>query len=187
MSQKTQNKNNKPKLLSAVFVVVIAAIAIVYFIQHGDNTQQTQSTTSAVKTASTTVPTKGTPTTDNGTTNSGGVQTTPSTTTSTLPPESEWTTSSSGNITLQQPTANMPLASGDTITGLANVSTVQFILKDSQVGEIAQGSMNVTNGKFSGTLQFTPHASSGTLEVFYADPTDGAEKDIININVAFNT
>ncbi|MGH7195069.1 MAG: hypothetical protein ACREJM_16270, partial [Candidatus Saccharimonadales bacterium] len=93
----------------------------------------------------------------------------------------------SGNITLQLPSPNSTIKTGDSITGLAKVSTVQFILTDNSVGMIAQGNLKVVNGKFSGTLQFTPHSSSGKLEVYYPNPTNGAEQDIVEINVNFNT
>jgi hypothetical protein len=64
---------------------------------------------------------------------------------------------------------------------------VQFILTDNSVGLIAQGTLTVVNGKFSGMLQFTPHSNSGKLELYYPNAANGAEEDIIEIDVSFNT
>lgn len=117
----------------------------------------------------------------------GGVtQQTNAPTTSSLPPSSDWVTSTSGNITLQQPSPNASIQSGSTISGLAKVSSVQFILTDSKVGLIAQGTLSVINGKFSGIMHFTPHSPTGKLQVFYSNPNNGAEEDVINLNVNYN-
>jgi hypothetical protein len=105
---------------------------------------------------------------------------------SNIPPSSQWTSSSSGDITLQQPVANSVIQSGSTISGTANVSTVQYILSDSTVGLIDQGTLNVDNGKFSGILQFKSHSTTGTLEVYYPNPSNGAEDDVITIGVNYD-
>jgi hypothetical protein len=110
---------------------------------------------------------------------SGGVVDQQGNVSDSLPPSSD--------ITLQQPSPNSTVQSGDTLSGLANVSTVDFILTDNSVGLIAQGSLNVVNGKFSGTLAFTPHSSTGKLEVFSPNPQTGAEENIIDTDVNFNT
>lgn len=104
---------------------------------------------------------------------------------SSIPPSSEWTSSSSGNITLQQPSANSVVKSGDAISGTAKVSSVQYILSDSSVGLIDQGTLGVDNGKFSGILQFKAQSSTGTLEVYYPNPSNGAEDDVITIGVSY--
>jgi len=134
--------------------------------------------------------TKSTPTTPQVSTNnlsSGGTTDNNGQTSGTLPPSSDWVMSTSGDITLQQPAASTSVKTGDTISGLANVSNVQFILTDNSVGQIDQGNLSVVNGKFSGTLQFTSHSSSGTLQVYYPNPSNGAEEDIINIDVNFSS
>jgi len=117
---------------------------------------------------------------------SGGVTDNNGQSNTSLPPSSDWASSASGLITLQQPSASSSISSGDTISGQAQVSTVQFILIDNSVGLIAQGSLNVVDGKFAGILHFTAHASSGKLEVFTSNPSTGAEEDVIDINVNFN-
>jgi len=103
-----------------------------------------------------------------------------------LPPASSWVSSTSGNITLQQPSPKSTVANGDTISGTAKVSNVTFILKDDAVGLIDQGNLNVVNGKFSGLMEFKAHSGSGKLEVYYPNPTNGRAEDIIEINVNFN-
>jgi hypothetical protein len=97
-------------------------------------------------------------------------------------PSSQWTSSESGAITLYSPTASSTLRSGGIISGTAKVGTVQYRLVDDQVGVLAQGSLSVVNGKFSGTLQFTPHSSSGKLSVFSFNGS-GAEINRVEINL----
>jgi cytoskeletal protein RodZ len=120
-------------------------------------------------------------------TTQGGVVDQNGKTTDTLPASSDWISSANGDITVQQPTTNTTIQSGAILSGLANVSNVAFNLTDNSVGLIAQGTLAVVNGKFSGTLQFTPHAGTGTLQVYYPDPGTGAEQDVININVNFSS
>jgi hypothetical protein len=101
--------------------------------------------------------------------------------------ESSWKTSTSGLITLQQPIDRAEIASGDTIRGVAQVSTVQYRLVDDSIGVLAQGSLNVVNGKFSGILQFSHKSSTGQLKVFSLDPQTGAEKNHADIIVNFGS
>ncbi|HEV2402957.1 MAG TPA: hypothetical protein VGS08_02030 [Candidatus Saccharimonadales bacterium] len=117
--------------------------------------------------------------------NTGGI-TNQKVNTPTLPPSSDWVSSSNGDITLQEPSSGTLFKSGDPIVGLARVNSVQFILTDNTVGLIAQGNLSVDNGKFSGTVQFTPHANSGKLEVYYPNPSNGAEDDIVDVDVNFS-
>ena len=116
----------------------------------------------------------------------GGVVDQQGKTTGPTPPTSWWTSSSSGAITLQQPYPNETIQSGITLSGTAKVSSVDFILTDSSVGQIAQGTLNVVNGKFSGIINFTPHAKTGTLQIYSPNPSNGAEENVININVNYN-
>lgn len=104
------------------------------------------------------------------------------------PPASKWTTSSTGAITLQQPYENETIQSGATLSGTVNssITAVDYILTDNSVGQIAQGSLDVVNGKFSGTLSFVNHSTKGTLQVYSPNPNNGAEENIINIDVNYN-
>ncbi|HUD06360.1 MAG TPA: hypothetical protein VMR34_00585 [Candidatus Saccharimonadales bacterium] len=97
---------------------------------------------------------------------------------------SQWTTSQSGAITVKQPIANGTLQTGDVLSGSATVSQVSFTLIDNDVGVIAQGTLNVINGNFSGTLQFMPKASSGRLDV-YSTNSLGVEYNQVQISVNF--
>lgn len=97
---------------------------------------------------------------------------------------SQWITSTSGNITVEQPLANATIQSGTTLSGTAKVSTVNYRVIDNTVGVISEGTLSVVNGKFSGNLNFTPHSSGGRLDVFSTAP-NGAELNEIEIAVNF--
>lgn len=98
----------------------------------------------------------------------------------------QWTTSTSGVITLQQPVANTTVNSGDTLRGTAETDTIQYRLVDDKVGIIAQGSLSVVGGKFSGVLQFNAHSTTGELKVFSIDPQSGAEINHADIKINLN-
>lgn len=189
---KQRKQSSRKKLFIGLLIIVLVAGGIVLYIHQHDkkslnlaanknNKGVVQGTTSKQSQQ----PTQHQVVTNNNT-GQGGVVDQNGQTSGSLPPSSQWVSSTSGDITLQQPSPNTTVQSGDTLSGLAKVSNVQFILSDNSVGLIAQGNLNVVNGKFSGTLQFTPHSSSGKLEVYYPNPANGAEEDIIEIDVNFN-
>jgi cytoskeletal protein RodZ len=122
------------------------------------------------------------PTSNTGRTIGGGIDTKGQTGTTTNP--SQWITSKSGTITVEQPIANATVHSGSYLVGTAKVGTVSFRLSDDSVGEIAEGTLQVVNGKFSGKLGFTPHASAGELDVFSTN-SRGVEFNEIQIAVRF--
>jgi hypothetical protein len=99
--------------------------------------------------------------------------------------QSQWAISASGDITLESPIANGTMQTGYTIEGTAKVSLVQYRLVDANTGVIAQGSLNVVNGAFSGTLQFQSHATTGQLDIFSYNSSD-VEINNINLPVKFN-
>jgi hypothetical protein len=171
--------------LAALVVLAVAAGLYLYAHKKPDPNLATGNKQAVTGATSKPTPHQLTATT-NGTTQSGGIVDRNGKTSGSLPPASQWVSSASGNITLQQPSPNAVLKSGDTLSGLAKVNSVQFILKDDSVGLIARGNLNVTDGKFAGVLQFTPHSNSGTLEVYYPNPNNGAEEDIVEINVGFS-
>lgn len=107
------------------------------------------------------------------------------TTTISIPPQNEWQYSSNGSIVLQFPTQNTAFVSGQPIVGLSSITPVSFLLVDNTVGKIAGGTLNVVNGKFDSSIEFTPHSKSGVLQIYHPNPSNGAEQDIININVNF--
>jgi hypothetical protein len=104
---------------------------------------------------------------------------------SSLPSPDKWTSSSSGAVTLQRPTAGEVVKSGDTISGTATTSTVQYRLVDDKYGVIGQGSLNVVDGKFAGALQFTSSHTTGTINIFSLDPASGAEINSAKIKVSY--
>ncbi|HEV2412538.1 MAG TPA: hypothetical protein VGS28_01890 [Candidatus Saccharimonadales bacterium] len=79
---------------------------------------------------------------------------------------SEWSTSSNGLVTVKLPSANGTFHSGDTIVGSASAGPVFYTLIDNQAGMISQGSISVVNSNFTATVQFTPYASGGQLDVY---------------------
>lgn len=94
-------------------------------------------------------------------------------------------TSESGVLTVYKPGNNAELASGTVVSGKATgVSKVQYRLLDDAVGVIAQGSLEVVNGSFSGKLQFNTKAQTGRLDIFTFS-SSGVENDNIEIPVRF--
>ena len=96
----------------------------------------------------------------------------------------QWTVSQSGVITVKQPVANAAFKSGDTVSGSASVSQVQYRLIDNQIGVLAQGALTVVNGSFSGTMQFKSVASTGRLDIFSLSDS-GVETNEVEIPVNF--
>jgi cytoskeletal protein RodZ len=97
---------------------------------------------------------------------------------------SQWITSKSGNIIVKQPAANAKITKGSILAGSAKVGQVQYRLIDNSVGVIAQGTLSVANGNYSGALQFQPYSAGGRLDVFSFDE-GGAEINEIQIGVTF--
>ncbi len=100
-------------------------------------------------------------------------------------PQNEWTTSVSGNITLEQPTAGTTITNGTEIVGSTKAATtVNYRLSDNSTGVLTLGTLNVVNGKFSGILYFTPKSNKGQLDVFTSNDR-GVELDEIQIGINF--
>jgi hypothetical protein len=185
MVKKNKKLLTKRNIYISLIVLVALVGFLVYWLNRSNSLNLAEDKGNTVK-GTTSTPTKPELPTNNATTTTGGVTDNKGVTTSNLPPSSLWVSSSSGDITLQEPSPNTTVQSGDTLSGTASVSNVGFILTDSSVGLIDQGTLTVVNGKFSGQLGFTPHATSGKLEVYYPNPNNGAEEDIIEIDVNFN-
>lgn len=94
-------------------------------------------------------------------------------------------TSDSGLITLSQPTSGATLKSGDGIAGSAQVSTIHYRLVDSDIGQIASGTLKVVNGRFSGILNFNSAGASGKLDVFSLDAS-GNEVNTVTTPIKFS-
>ncbi len=98
---------------------------------------------------------------------------------------SQWTSSSSGVIVLQEPISNQSVSTGFFLVGKATVPKVFYTLLDNRVGVVSTDSINVINGKFSAVVNFKPTSSSGRLDVYSTDAT-GKEINLIEIPVNFN-
>lgn len=99
-----------------------------------------------------------------------------------IPPENQWIRSA--NISLYTPIVNQTMASGAVISGQADIPVVHFRLNDSISGRIAQGSLSVVDGRFSGVLEFSTSATEGRLDIFGARE-DGVEFSNIEVPVRF--
>ncbi len=132
--------------------------------------------------AATITPAAKTPTSNTGNVISGGTDTNGNATSTTN--SSQWVVAASGNITVKQPVANATLQPGGVLSGSAKVSQVNFRLIDNSVGVVSEGTLSVVNGNFSGNLNFTPHSSSGRLDVFSTN-AQGVELNEVQISVDF--
>jgi hypothetical protein len=61
---------------------------------------------------------------------------------------------------------------------------VQYTLIDNNVGVISQGTIPVVNGNFSATIDFSPTATAGRLDVFTTD-ANGKEINEVQLQVNF--
>lgn len=97
-------------------------------------------------------------------------------------PEGDPITSESGNISVYEPQQNQVLKSGGRLYGTSKLDTIWYRLIDDKIGVVAQGSLAVTNGKFSGTFNFTSDGTEGRLDIFNMTE-DGLETDNIEVNI----
>lgn len=93
--------------------------------------------------------------------------------------------SSGGSIKLASPAANTLVKSGDYIYGSSSLPSVQYRIADNTKGQLAQGSLKVVDGYFSGKLEFNPVGDSGKLDVYSIDSSTGKELDKITLSVRF--
>lgn len=102
-----------------------------------------------------------------------------------LPPEDQWTKSADGkSIVVYSPSANQTLKSGQQLTGASSSAVVNFRLIDNIQGVIASGSINVVDGKFAGTFDFSTTAEQGQVDIF-TTASNGSESNTISIPVRF--
>jgi hypothetical protein len=128
--------------------------------------------------------TKKTPSIDNsGSGNSGGAADTNGNSAASTS-SNQWIKSASGAITVKQPVSNSKLQYGDVISGSANIGEVHYRLSDNKVGVVAQGTLSVVNGNFSGIIHFQPQGTGGRLDIFSTDSQE-IEYNEVQINVSF--
>lgn len=100
-------------------------------------------------------------------------------------PQSGGVSSDSKQITLYTPKSGQTLTSGTSIKGAASVSKIQYRISDDIHGQIGQGSLDVKDGYFSGTISVNgTDAKSGTFEV-YSFNSQGQEVNHIGIKVKY--
>ncbi len=193
-NKKPNRKNSTPSstyIIVILVVIILILLALLYLSRSNNNVSSSVSTST-----STVVPNSPNSKGSYGLHNHNGVSqggTLPpttlvpgSTTTSIpIPPQSQWNYSQNDVITLQYPTTTSDFLSGQPIVGLSSISPVNFILIDSSVGQIASGTLTVTNGKFNTPIEFTAHSPTGVLQIYHPSPANGSEQDIININIKF--
>jgi len=191
MSYKVVNPKQGISRRTALIVVVIAVLAVsggTYWWNHyrkpaADIITQAGNLPKSSPTNSTNTSTpKKQPTSNAGLVDGGAVDTSGHTSATTN--QSQWITSKSGAITVEQPFANASLGSGDYLVGTAKVGAVSFRLSDTADGQIATGTLQVVNGKFSGKLNFEAHSPDGELDVFSIND-QGVEFNVIQIAVKF--
>lgn len=175
------------KILALLLPVLIIGGVLLYVRVTKDEPQSvdTATTTSKLKTAQAAFGQGEKRPTGSGTGNQGGAidqkGIPPSESSSTGSPVS----SESGAITLTQPTDGNSLTDGSIIYGSSSLSSVQYRLVDSETGVLAQGSLTVVDGKFSGKLQFKPQSSFGKLSLFSFDTSTGAEVNRLTVKIKF--
>ncbi len=182
----SKNKKLRSKTLLVVIVLVLLAIAGFIWRQHNNsvNRASTPSVAASSVQKNPTAPGASKKPVASSASREGGAKDT----SGVAPPPSassdQWTTSSSGLITVQEPSKNSTLKSGDYLSGTAKLGKVYYRLVDSSVGQIAAGSLGVVNSKFAGKLNFTPSSNGGRLDVFsYSD--GGAEINEVRVSVVF--
>lgn len=93
--------------------------------------------------------------------------------------------SASGLLSVISPASGDTISTGATLRGTAkNSSEVQYRIIDNTVGVIGQGALKVVNGRYSGTLQFTPQASSGRIDIFTYN-SNYQEQNNVQVQVQF--
>lgn len=100
------------------------------------------------------------------------------------PDESQWNSSSTGEITLYSPYKNEILKNDSVISGETTLSDVYFRIIDNVSGVISEGKLSVVSGKFSGRVNFSSTATEGRLDI-YSTRSDGAEFSNIEVPVLF--
>jgi len=94
------------------------------------------------------------------------------------------TESKTGEITIYSPQKNTEVKSGVMVAGASTLAKISYRLIDSVSGMIAQGELTMTNGKFSGNLNFITTAKEGRLDI-YATRADGAEYSTVELPLRF--
>jgi hypothetical protein len=96
------------------------------------------------------------------------------------------TSSTSGQITVNLPASGATMQTGQELSGTAKVSQVSFRLVSAKVGVVAQGTLNVVNDAFSGTLHYDAAGTAGDGKlVVYSLDNSGVEINSVTVPVQF--
>lgn len=93
-------------------------------------------------------------------------------------------TSRSGEISVYSPQPNTVLQKGQEVSGASSLSSISYRIIDDISGVIATGTLQVVNGRFSGSIGFDTNATQGRIDI-YATRADGVEFSNIEIPVRF--
>ena len=181
---KKSRPTTKRKIIIALAVLLIVALALLgYFWWKHQSTNNIAETTSKEPSAQSTFTGGGKRKVVQSDKNEGVITDTGGNISS-LPPSSDWSSSANGVITVYSPAKNSLLSSGQLLLGESAANRVSFRLIDSVSGVIAQGSVGIVNGKFSGSFSFNTTADNGRLDIFTTN-IDGMESNNIEIPVRF--
>jgi cytoskeletal protein RodZ len=192
LKQKVNNsKINKKLLLLIGAITIFLAFALLeitgassIFFNRSEKTNDTEAqTTSTAETAQSSF-TGGDDRQPNRSQKQEGTATDQSGAIQAIPPENQWSKSNDGVISVYSPTKNQIVQNGQIVSGASTTSTVSFRLIDDVSGVIIQGSLNVVEGRFSGSLNFNTAGTNGRLDIFNS-ATDGTESSNIEIPVRF--
>ncbi|HMH31007.1 MAG TPA: hypothetical protein VK534_00840 [Methylomirabilota bacterium] len=186
-----KTNRRRPKLLIIVPTVVIATI-VIFTLEITDTTHWFHKSpvvrapsAPITKLAQQPSSSTKTPTSGSGTEQGSATDKKGQAPTNTPSDSTQWSTSESGVITVKLPANKGTFKSGGTVTGSARIiDNVQYRLLDDSVGVIAQGPIQVVNGNFTASISFTPHSSTGRLDVFSTE-SSGREINEVQLQVKF--
>lgn len=95
------------------------------------------------------------------------------------------TMSQTGEIAVYSPQRNQNVSREIIVAGTAKIKTVMYRISDDITGVIETGSLNVINGRFSGTLKITTGAKVGQVS-FFGVQSDDNEFSNVTIPLRFN-
>lgn len=194
MIQRSKLRKHRKKIIILAVAIVLVAAASVAFVLYRRSKQEAatkQITTAGNPVVETTPDTSDkaagddpekSPSITNSASNQSGATDTNGQAQPNSNDPSQWIVAKSGNITVKQPLTNATLKPGGSLIGSAKVGEVYYRLIDNKVGVVAQGTLSVNSGNFSGNLQFQTSATDGRLDV-YSLGIDGSEINEIQIAV----
>jgi hypothetical protein len=176
-------KQHKQQLLVLAVVIVVVIGSFVYW----RSTQPKPVRQETPRPTITSLPAKGNPKPEKSSTVATGSN--PGTGTDTTPEKittkpTQWSASKSGVVVVQNPIIDQTIKPDAILSGTSSANTLQYRLIDDDTGIISEGSIDVKDGKFSVSMSFKSHASTGRLDVFTVN-SSGVEEDEVQIKVNF--